>query len=89
MPRKINIERLPDWETLPEKKTKGSIKEHLQERFPDQLNFSIKQTAQILNISEDFIRDRIANKLIQVIKFGRYYQINIVELIRLLEEGMA
>ena len=89
MPRKINIQRLPDWEALPEKKTKGFIKEYLEERFPDQLNFSIKQTAQILNISEDFIRDRIANKLIQVIKFGRYYQINIVELIRLLEEGIA
>ena len=89
MPRKIIIETPPDWEASPEKTTKGSIKEYLQERFPDQLNFSIKQTAQILNISEDFIRDRIANKLIQVTKFGRYYQINIVELIRLLEEGIV
>ncbi len=88
MPRKINIERPPDWEASPEKTTKGSIKEYLEERFPDQLNFSIKQTAQILNISEDFIRDRIANKLIRVNKYGRFYQINILELVRLLEGGI-
>jgi excisionase family DNA binding protein len=89
MPRKIIIDRISASESLPDQeKNSKNISDYLKQRFPDQLNFSIKQTAKILNISEDFIRDRIVTGTIQANKFGRHFQLNVLELTKLLEEGI-
>lgn len=89
MPRKIIIDGVHTAEVLPDQeKNDNHILDYLKLRYPEQLNFSIKQSAKILNISEDFIRDRIYIGTIKVNRFGRYYQLNIFELARLLKEGV-
>lgn len=60
----------------------------LNERFPNKLNFSISETAQILNLSYDFVREKTASGLIAATKFGDRQMISVYELGRILAEGV-
>jgi excisionase family DNA binding protein len=60
----------------------------LNERFPNKLHFSISEVAIVLNLSYDFVREKIASGCISANKFGDRYMINVFELGRILTEGV-
>jgi len=61
----------------------------LSNLFPGKVNFSISETARILNLSYDFVREKIASGSIRATKFGDRYMINVFELGRILAEGVT
>jgi len=67
-----------------------SLKENLDMLklfYPDKFLFSIEETASILNVSYEFIRQRAAKKEIPTISFGDRRMINICIVARLLTNG--
>ncbi|MFA7420569.1 MAG: helix-turn-helix domain-containing protein [Melioribacteraceae bacterium] len=60
----------------------------LQKLFPNKINFSIDEAANVLNLSYDFVRDHIKSDQINAIKFGDRWMINLFELARLIMEGI-
>ena len=56
--------------------------------FPNKINFSMKEAAALLNVGEEFIRRRIKNNKIKIIYFGDKPMIHILELARILAEGI-
>jgi excisionase family DNA binding protein len=55
---------------------------------PNKTSFTIKETANQLNVSEEFIRRRIKSNHIKAIYFGDKPMITIVELARILTQGV-
>lgn len=62
--------------------------EILKKRSPHKLNYSITETAGVINLSYDFIRERIISGSIAAVKYGKNYMINRYEVARLLAEGV-
>lgn len=60
----------------------------LQKLFPNKINFSIDEAANVLNLSYDFIREHIISDEIIAKKFGDRWMINLFELARLIMEGI-
>jgi excisionase family DNA binding protein len=71
--------------------TKDSLNENLNLLLslnPTKLNYSLKEVANITNLSYDFIRNNVLSEKIQSIRFGTKYQINVHEVARILKEGI-
>ncbi len=60
----------------------------IRELFPGKFNFTIEEAAKILNISYDFIREHIVHKDIKATKYGDRWMIGLIELARILTEGV-
>ncbi|MCX6174146.1 MAG: helix-turn-helix domain-containing protein [Ignavibacteriales bacterium] len=60
----------------------------LNNRFPNKINYSLAEVAEVLNLSYDFVREKISCGEISAIKFGDRYMVNVFELARILEEGV-
>jgi excisionase family DNA binding protein len=89
MPKKINIEPTKNGTNKSEKElSEKKIISTIQNLFPGKINFSISETASILNISYDFVRKNILNGRIKSTRFGDRCMVNIYELNRLLLEGV-
>ncbi len=66
---------------------KGNL-ELLMSINPRKINYSIKETAEHLGVSYDFIREAIHTQKIKTAKFGDRYLIHVNELARILTEGV-
>jgi excisionase family DNA binding protein len=72
-----------------EKKTRPDIALDLINRmYPNSINFSIAETAKILSLSYDFIRENIKKGTIKAVKYGDRLMIGISELTRLITDGV-
>ncbi|MGE5621179.1 MAG: hypothetical protein ACM3U0_01265 [archaeon] len=60
----------------------------LNNRYPNKLNFTISETAEIISLSYDFVREKILQGLITAVKFGDRFMVSQFELSRLLAEGV-
>ncbi|MCX6170134.1 MAG: helix-turn-helix domain-containing protein [Ignavibacteriales bacterium] len=56
--------------------------------FPNKIQFTIKEVATILNLSYDFVREKISGGSITAVKFGDRYMISVFELERILAQGV-
>lgn len=55
---------------------------------PNKQLFNLKEVAAILNVSEEFVRRRVKNNIIDAVYFGDRPMIQITELARLITEGV-
>lgn len=62
--------------------------EFLDKDYPGKILFTIKEVADILNLSEDFVSARIQNKKVQSTRFGNRYMINRLVLAELITKGV-
>lgn len=62
--------------------------EILKEKFPEKILFSIEETAAILNLSYEFVRMNILQGRINAKRYGRRYLIHLIELSRILTNGV-
>jgi len=60
----------------------------IQAMYPNKINFSISETAKIINVSYDFVRERIIAGTIKAVKYGDRMMINIIELTRIINQGV-
>ncbi len=67
---------------------RGKMLELIKSLHPDKVNFSIAETAAIINVSYDFVRDKIKEGLIHAVKYGDRNMISLFELARILTEGV-
>jgi excisionase family DNA binding protein len=56
--------------------------------FPNKINYSIREAAEVLNLSYDFLREKISCGSVAAIKFGDRYMITVFELGRILAQGV-
>ena len=66
----------------------GVAFEMITKMYPNKINFSIDETAKIVNVSYDFIRERIKDGSIKAVRYGDRMMIGISELIRIINEGV-
>lgn len=59
----------------------------LDRSFPEKLLFSIKETANVLCVSDDFVSSRIRNGKFKATKFGDRSMINKLTLAKIITEG--
>ena len=62
--------------------------EILSKHNQSKINYSIKEVSAIINLSYDFIRERIKSGAIASIKFGDRFMIHVNEVARILTEGI-
>jgi excisionase family DNA binding protein len=55
---------------------------------PEKMVYSLKEAAEILCIGQEFLRRRIKSGKINVVRLGDKPAINLVELARILSEGV-
>ena len=55
---------------------------------PEKINYSMNESAKLLGVSYDFVREAIHNGKISATKFGDRYLIHVNELARILTEGV-
>jgi hypothetical protein len=60
----------------------------LQRAFPGKLNFTIKESARILNLSPEFLRRQYSTGELPVNRYGDRVMINIIQLSELLIKGV-
>lgn len=60
----------------------------LDRSFPEKLLFSIKETANVLNISDDFVSNRIRAGKVKAIKLGDRSMINKLTLANIITKGV-
>jgi len=60
----------------------------IQTMYPNKINFSISEAAEIFNVSYDFVRERIIAGTIKAVKYGDRMMINIIELTRIINQGV-
>lgn len=60
----------------------------LKEFYPGKAVLTVKQTSQVLNVSDDFIYQRLNTGSIKGINTGRNWVISLTEVSRLLKEGV-
>jgi len=68
-----------------------SLAENLQmlrDRFPEKILFTIKDTAAILNLSSEYIRKKIAKRIITSVKFGGRKMIHLNTVATLITRGI-
>ena len=75
-------------ETIFNKITQEKNEQMLQRIFPDKLLFTIKETASLLNVSYEYIRQQIIKHLIPAIGFGDRKMIHRNTIIELLTIGV-
>ena len=63
--------------------------EFLLKMFPGKVLFSMEETAEILNVSYEFIRSKVVSGQIASVPLGRRNMINIYELANLTNRGVA
>ena len=96
MPKKIKIavdaapqNKLSSTLNKEDKKTKpDTALEIINRMYPNKINFSIAETAHIVNVSYDFIREHIKDGAIKAVKYGDRLMVGISELTRLLTDGV-
>ena len=89
MPRKINIPVSTGKDSSMNNTYNSSkFRDILSTLYPSKINFSICEVAKILNLSYDFVREKIASGSIAAAKFGDRYMVNVFELERILERGV-
>lgn len=86
---------LPE-ETKPLNQHQGSYKDTIcenetliRETYPNKLLFSLEESATILGVSYDYIRNQAINGLISTKSFGKRRMIHLRELTRLLTNGVS
>jgi excisionase family DNA binding protein len=62
--------------------------EWVEKNNPGKPHFTVAETAKITGMSEDFIRDHIADGNINAINMGSQKRVTLLELARILEEGV-
>ena len=62
--------------------------ELIKKIYPDKLLFSIKETSKIIGVSYDFIREKCITGAIPFKKFGNRRMIHLLEVARLVKEGI-
>ena len=60
----------------------------LDRSFPEKLLFSIKETASVLNVSDDFVSNRIRAGKLKVTKLGDRSMINKLTLANIITKGV-
>jgi len=89
MPRKVIIPTAVDEPSSNDKLlTSSRFLEMLNNLYPGKINFSIRESAKVLNLSYDFVREKIAAGFITAAKFGDRYMITVWELERILSQGV-
>lgn len=89
MPRKVKIPAQQSGSSSSDNLlTSPKFFDLLNNMYPNKLNFSISEAAKVLNLSYDFVREKIASGLIAATKFGDRYMISVYELGRILAEGV-
>ena len=68
--------------------TSPKFSDILNNLFPNKINFSISEVAQVLNLSYDFVREKVSGGSIAAAKFGDRYMISVFELERILAQGV-
>ena len=93
MPRKIVIQK--NWSPI--KSGEGSnylryptyrVVRRVKNIHGNKINFTINETSQLLNMSYDFIREKIKSNKIIASRYGDRYMINIFEVSRILVDGV-
>lgn len=89
MPRKVKIPAATSGSSSSDDLLNSSkFFDILSKTFPNKLNFSISEAAVLLNLSYDFVRNKIVTGSIVAVKFGDRYMISVFELGRILAEGV-
>ena len=72
-----------------EKQTLYESLQILKEAYPKKILFSIKEVAEIINVSYEFIRSAILMGKIKVVKIASRKMINIIELNKIITNGVS
>lgn len=63
--------------------------EVLNNKYPNKLNFTVKETSDIIGLSYDFVREKIIKGSISSIKYGDRFMVSQFELSRILSQGVS
>lgn len=63
--------------------------EILLKQSPGKMVYSLKEVADVLGIGQEFIRRRVKRRKINSVKIGDKQVISVIELARILEEGVS
>lgn len=89
MKKKILIDtKTENKEQENKQKTLGVMLSTIQSLYPDKINFSISETAKIINLSYDFVREKVKCGLINSVSYGDRTMISVFEIARILTEGV-